>query len=53
MKENKKRYEELLSRREFFKSAAKKVLPIIGALAFGPQLLASCGGGDDDTPAEN
>ena len=47
MKQTKKS-EELQSRREFFKSAAKKVLPIIGAIAFGPQLLASCGGGNDD-----
>ena len=31
MKENKK--EEVQSRREFFKSAAKKALPILGAIA--------------------
>lgn len=30
---NKKQNEELQNRREFFKSAAKKALPIIGAIA--------------------
>lgn len=46
MKETKKN-EELQSRREFFKRAAKGVLPMLGVMAFGPTVLTSCGGGDD------
>ena len=41
MKENEKN-EELLSRREFFKSAAKGVLPILGLTILEPTLLSSC-----------
>lgn len=33
MMKNKKQNEELQNRREFFRSAAKKMLPIIGAIA--------------------
>lgn len=33
MKKNKRGNEELQSRREFFKEAAKKALPVIGAIA--------------------
>ena len=40
MEENKKT-EELQSRREFFKQAAKKVLPIIGAIALANVPLLS------------
>ena len=36
---NKKEY---LNRREFFRLAAKKVLPILGGIVFGPVLLSSC-----------
>ena len=47
MKENKKR-EELQSRREFFKTAVKGALPILGTIAFGPALFSSCGSDDND-----
>ena len=47
MKKTKKN-EELQTRREFFKQAAKGVLPILGVVAFGPTLLTSCGYDDDD-----
>lgn len=40
--------EELQSRRSFFKTAAQRVLPIVGVMAFGPSLLMSCGDDDDD-----
>ena len=33
---------DYLNRREFFRLAAKKVLPIIGGIALGPVLLSSC-----------
>ena len=41
MEENKNREEELQSRREFFKKAAKAALPILGAvvLSGAPQIL--------------
>ncbi len=47
--------EELQSRREFFKKAAKGALPFLGIAAFGPTFLTSCGGGDDDkkNPEDN
>lgn len=32
---NNKKKEELLSRRDFFKNAAKGVLPIVGAIVLG------------------
>lgn len=50
MRKNKKN-EELQSRREFFKKAAKGTLPIIGVMAFGPGFLSSCGGDDAETGA--
>lgn len=34
--------EELQSRREFFKNAAKSALPMFAIAAFGPSLLSSC-----------
>ncbi len=34
--------EELQSRREFFKSAAKAALPVIGFAVLGPSVLSSC-----------
>lgn len=39
--ENKK-MEELQSRREFFKEAAKSALPVLGVAVFGTSLLTSC-----------
>lgn len=45
MKKRKKN-EELQSRREFFKSAAKGALPILAFTVLGSSLLTSCG--DDD-----
>lgn len=45
--EKKNHNEELQSRREFFKKAAKGALPILGAIAFGPMVLSSC---DTDDP---
>lgn len=39
---------ELQTRREFFKSAAKGALPILGMVVFGSTLLASCERDDDD-----
>lgn len=41
-------HEELQSRREFFKKAAKSTLPILGLLAFGPAIMSSCDEDDDD-----
>lgn len=38
---------ELLHRREFFKKAAKGILPIVAAIVV-PSIFTSCGGGDDD-----
>ena len=48
MKKRLKKNEELQSRREFFKRAAKGTLPVIGLVTFGPSILSSCGAGDDD-----
>ena len=48
MKIRNKGNEELQTRREFFKKAAKTALPFIGIVTIGPSLLSSCGGGDDD-----
>lgn len=42
----KKKNEELQSRREFFKNAAKGALPILAFTVLGSSLLTSCG--DDD-----
>ena len=44
--ENKKKNEELQSRREFLKKTGKGALPILGISLFGPAILSSCG--DDD-----
>ncbi|MBQ9212452.1 MAG: Cys-Xaa-Xaa-Xaa repeat radical SAM target protein [Bacteroidales bacterium] len=44
MEENKNREEELQSRREFFKKAAKAALPILGAVVLSgaaPQILSA------------
>lgn len=41
MKKSKKN-EELQSRREFFKSAAKGALPILAFTVLGPSFLSSC-----------
>jgi len=43
--------DELLSRREFFKKSAKKALPIMAVVAFGPTLLTSCDTDDEDEPS--
>ncbi len=47
MEEKKKKNEELQSRREFFKKAAKRTLPFLGAVVFGPAIslttMTSCG----------
>ena len=51
MKQTKKS-EELQSRREFFKSAAKGALPILGIMAFGPTLLTACEP-DEDEPSSS
>ncbi len=45
MKKNKKN-EELQSRREFFRSAAKGALPILTFTVLGSPFLSSCGDGD-------
>ena len=37
-----KEMEELQSRREFFKEAAKAALPVLGVVVFGTSLLTSC-----------
>lgn len=41
MEKNKQKNEEILSRREFFKNAAKAALPIFGAIVAG-SILSSC-----------
>lgn len=41
MDEKKIKHEELLSRREFFKEASKKTLPVVAIIAI-PNVLASC-----------
>lgn len=41
--------DNICSRREFFKRAAKGILPIVGLMAFGPSLLSSC---DTEDPEE-
>ena len=46
--ENKNKNEELQSRREFFKSAAKAALPVLAVAAFGTTLLTSC---DENQPS--
>ena len=46
MEENKN--EELQSRREFFKKAAKTALPILAAVTLGPTLLTGCNEGYDE-----
>lgn len=40
--DKKMKNEELQTRREFFKKAAKGVLPMLGVFAFGPTILTSC-----------
>ena len=52
MKKNGKN-EELQSRREFFKKAAKGALPIFGAIVLGPSLITSCSKDDDDDNLDN
>ena len=47
MKKRKKN-EELQSRREFFKSAAKGALPILAFTVLGPSILSSCEKKDSD-----
>ena len=47
MKQTKKN-EELQSRREFFKSAAKGALPILALTVLGPAIFSSCEKDDDD-----
>ncbi len=39
--ENKEKHEELQSRRDFFKKAAKTALPILGAIVLSSTLLLS------------
>lgn len=41
--------EELQSRREFFRNVAKRSLPILGMVVFGPSILSSCE--KDDGPS--
>ena len=43
-----KKKSEIYSRREFFKQAAKGVLPILGLTILGPTLISSCGKDDDE-----
>ena len=40
--------EELQSRREFFKQAAKGALPILALTVLGSTFLTSCGDGEDE-----
>ena len=40
--------ENICSRREFFKQAAKGVLPILGLTIWGPSLISSCSKDDCD-----
>ena len=40
--------EDLQSRREFFKNAAKGALPILAFTVLGTSFLTSCGDDDDD-----
>lgn len=47
MKQTKKN-EELQSRREFFKSAAKGALPILALTVLGPTILTSCKKDEDE-----
>lgn len=42
-----KEKDPIVSRREFFKKAAKTIVPILGVMTFGPTLLNSCGDDDD------
>ena len=48
MKKSKKN-EELQSRREFFKSAAKGALPILAFTVLGPSFLSSCKKDDESS----
>lgn len=43
--------ENLESRREFFKNAAKKALPILAISLLGPSVLSSCGEDEPDDPS--
>lgn len=47
MENKKERNEEIQSRREFFKKAAKGALPILGMLVLNTTLLTSCN--EDDS----
>lgn len=40
--------EELKTRREFFKQAAKGAIPMLAIATLGPVALSSCGDDDDD-----
>lgn len=51
--EKDKKNQELQSRREFFKKAAKSTLPILAFAVVGPSLLSSCGEDDDEPDAPN
>ena len=46
--QKKEKNEELQSRREFFKKAAKGALPILALTVVGPAVLSSCTKEDDD-----
>ena len=50
---NNKKDEELLSRREFFKNAAKGVLPILAFTVFGSSVLTACEKEDDERTCKN
>lgn len=52
MENEKMKKQELQSRRDFFKKAAKGVLPILGVIVLGPTILSSCDK-DDDVPESN
>lgn len=42
--------ETLMSRRSFFRKAARSILPMVAMVTIGPGLLSSCGGGGSDEP---
>lgn len=42
MDKKNKHHEELQNRRDFFKKAAKRALPILGLVVLGPTVLSSC-----------
>ena len=51
--EKMKKHDELQSRREFFKKAAKGVLPILALSVFGTSLLSSCEKDDEEDGGSN